>query len=615
MPDRIRCTIAWRAHPGGLDQPIPPARSPAVRSRWIGLIALAACVAGLGLRHDDACAERVTIDEPAHAVHEARGRGGMVVGATRTASEAGRDVLTDGGSAVDAAVAVAFALAVSWPEAGNIGGGGFMMVHAPSGESVCVDYRECAPRNANPTMYTPNDSVNHPKAVGVPGTVRGLAKAHARFGKLPWRRLVEPAVALARDGFEVDRHLAASLNSVLSRDEVRSDPRCSELRRVYGRADGKPWSEGDRIVLPDLAATLQAIAENGPDAFYGGSIARRLADDMKASGGWITDEDLRAYEAIVRTPIEISYRGFRILAPPPPSSGGICLGLILGMLEPRHLAEKSPYGAEAIHLTAEAMRRAFLERARYIGDPAFAPIPDRLRSKEHAIRLGDSIDERRATSSSELGADILEPHESSSTTHFSVIDGEGLAVSNTYTLEAPFGSRVVVPGTGFLLNNEMGDFNWFPGATNATGRIGTPANTVAPGKRMLSSQTPVIVLKDGRPYVLTGSPGGRTIINTVASILLNVLEFEMDFAQAIAAPRVHHQWMPDRLDLESGPRITDATAETLRAMGHSIGRPTIQGSAHSIRVDPVTGEYHGVADWRRGGFASGLDARPARADK
>ncbi len=548
--------------------------------------------------------------ETQRQVHQARSSGGMVVSASQLASEVGRNVLAEGGNAVDAAVAVAFALAATWPEAGNIGGGGFMLIRTPDGVAECVDYRECAPLNARPDMFTSADSTYSYKAVGVPGTVRGLATAHSRHGKLPWRRLVEPAATLARDGFELDFHLADSLNGLLQQRDVRTDDRYQELRRVYGRADGQPWAPGDRLVQPDLARTLQTLAEQGPEAFYRGPIAEALVADMRNSQGWITARDLHAYEALVRTPIEITYRDATILAPPPPSSGGICLELMLGMLDGRQLRDQPRYSADVLHLTAEAMRRAYAQRARHLGDPAFTPIPNQLRTREFADQLGASISPERATPSETLADGIELAPESPSTTHFSVIDQQGLAVSNTYTLEASFGSRMVVLGAGFLLNNEMGDFNWFPGSTTRSGRIGTPANLIAPGKRMLSSQTPVIVVKNDRPYVLTGSPGGRTIINTVATILLNVLEFELEFSESIAAPRIHHQWFPDQLILESDARFAPEMIEELRSRGHQVVVRGRQGSAHSIRVDPESGERHGVGDWRRGGFAAGVDRLP-----
>lgn len=544
-------------------------------------------------------------DTPPVAVQEARAERGMVVSDSRPASLVGRDVLARGGNAVDAAVATAFALAVTWPEAGNIGGGGFMLVHPVDGrEAICIDYREVAPAAAMATMFDRDSSRQTHAMVGVPGTVRGLARAHAKYGTLPWKELVLPAVNLARDGFEIDRFLADSLNDVLVDVNAQGDE-FAELRRVYGKPSGEPWTVGERLVQPDLASTLDAIAEHGPDAFYTGRIAEQLVAEMQRGHGLITAADLSNYIAQARPPIRGTFRDWEILGPPPPSSGGICLIEALQILEPFDLRSQDRFSARNLHLITEALRRAFCDRARYLGDPDFVAIPPHLTSKSHAASVARTIDVGRATPSEDLAPDIPLVGESSHTTHFSVIDRDGMAVSNTYTLEESWGSWVVVRGAGFVLNNEMGDFNWLPGVTDREGRIGTPANQIAPGKRMLSSQTPVIVLRDGKPVLVTGSPGGRTIISTVLCIVLNVLEFDQDLAAAIDAPRMHHAWWPDELTFESdAPRYQDALAE-LRAFGHrvTVGQP--QGSAHSIQVVPRQMRYVGVADRRRGGFAAG----------
>lgn len=533
------------------------------------------------------------------------GTGGMVVSVSAPASQVGVDVLKDGGTAVDAAVAVALAMQVTWPEAGNIGGGGFMMVHpGPHQAPVCIEYRETAPLAAGRNFFQPNDSTHTCKAVGVPGTLRGLELAHKKYGKLPWKRLVEPSVALARDGFVVDEGLAKSLNDVL---HSLAPTGYEEFRRIYGKPDGTDWKAGDRLVQPELAVTMQLIADQGPDAFYSGTIAQQLVAEMKRGNGVITLDDLKRYEAKVRTPIHFRYRGFDIYGPPPPSSGGICLAEMMQMLETFDLRSKPRWSAENVHLQIEACRRAYLDRARYLGDSDFVSIPKFLTTPEHARELAKSIDPARATPSLELASDIPITTESSSTTHFSVVDGNGMAVSNTYTLENSYGSRVVVQGAGFLLNNEMGDFNWFSGVTTPTGRIGTEANLIAPGKRMLSSQTPVIVLKEGETRLVTGSPGGRTIINTVLCILMNVLEFEMDLETAVAQPRFHHQWLPDRVQIErSAEKKHAAMIEELRQMGHTIRFVGHQGDVHSISRDPATGKLQGVADTRLSGSAQGF---------
>jgi gamma-glutamyltranspeptidase/glutathione hydrolase len=530
-------------------------------------------------------------------------RHGMVVSVSAPGSDVGLQTLKNGGNAVDAAVATAFALAVTYPAAGNIGGGGFMMVYR-GGEATCIEYRETAPAAATRTMFTPQDGSHSHKIVGVPGTVRGLELAHRRFGKLPWKDLVLPAVKLAREGFEVNAALAKDLNQLLA-DEVSQ--RFDELRRVFAPPQGQSrWSAGDRLIQSDLAKTLQRIAEGGADAFYRGPIADQIVAEMQTGDGLITKADLASYQAKERKPIHGAYRGYDIYGPPPPSSGGTCLVEMLNILENFDLRSKGRWSPDTIHLIVEAMRRAYCDRARYLGDGDFVTIPDHLTSKAFAKQVADSIDLAKATPSESLAPDIPLAAEGPSTTHFSVIDGDGMAVSNTYTLEHSYGSRVVVRGAGFLLNNEMGDFNWFPGVTNRQGRIGTLPNQIEPGKRMLSSQTPTIVTRDGRPVLVVGSPGGRTIINTVLQVVLNVLEFEMDLTQAVDAPRLHHQWLPDQLRFEGArqEKYADLLA-ALRSRGHNISEAaTRQGDAHSIWIDP-SGTYHGVADQRISGKAAG----------
>lgn len=551
-----------------------------------------------------------TFAEPLFAqrrrVHTDRSRKGMVVSVGPLASQVGADVLQDGGTAVDAAVATAFALAVVWPEAGNIGGGGFMLVHPPEGDTVCIDYREMAPGRATRTMYDRNSSTLHPLAVGVPGTVRGLETAHKAYGRLPWKRLVRPAVELARDGFAIDELLAGSINSVLARSDG-GDPRFAELHRVYGRPDGKPWQVGQTIKLPELANTLEKIALEGADGFYRGPIAEMLADEMRRGEGLISVEDLAAYQAKVRPAVQGAYRGYTIYGAPPPASGGVCAVLTMQILEPYRLRKHERFSTHTLHVTAEAMKRSFLQRAKWLGDPDFVEIPEQLTSPAFARQLAKDIKLDRATPSESLAPEIALADESDQTTHFSVVDASGMAVANTYTLEASWGSRVVVRGAGFVLNNEMGDFNWFPGVTNRSGRIGTDANLIEPGKRMLSSQSPTIVCKDGKPILVTGSPGGRRIINTVVNVLLNVLEYEMPLEEAITIRRTHHQWLPDALYIEAAddPRLSKTIAE-LKQRGHTVLNRTRQGSAHSIAIDPESGEQLGVADWRRGGRAVGV---------
>jgi gamma-glutamyltranspeptidase/glutathione hydrolase len=559
------------------------------------------------------------------SVYVDRGDAGMVVSDSVVASRIGRDVLAQGGSAVDAAVATAFALAVCWPDAGNIGGGGFMLVRPADGsDPVCIDYRETAPLAMAADSFRKGDSTFAHKAVAVPGTVRGLELAHARYGKLPWKDVVLPAASLAANGVPVDPQLAKSLNAILFDEEVKSNPKYFELRRVYGKPDNLAWEDGDRLLLPDLAETLTQIAEQGADTFYSGRIAELIVQEMQRGDGVITLEDLRLYSAKVRPAMVGTYRGYTILGAPPPSSGGTCLIQALNILEHFDLPSRDRFDPVNLHLIAETCRRVFVDRARHLGDPDFIKIRDQLTSKEYAKTLAEGIDVEHATRSDTIAPEIMLTRESPDTespdtespdtespdtTHFSVVDGNGMAVSNTYTLEATWGSRIVVRRAGFVLNNEMGDFNWFPGQTTTEGQIGTAANTIAPGKRMLSSQAPTIVERDGRLLLVTGSPGGKSIISTVLGIVLGVIDFDMDPVDAVAAPRVHHQWLPDLVELEN---IADArqfrASKALLAMGHQVGSREAQGSAHSIAVDPRTGLQTGIADFRRGGRPAALSS-------
>jgi gamma-glutamyltranspeptidase/glutathione hydrolase len=524
---------------------------------------------------------------------------GMVVAVCPIAAGVGVEVLKKGGTAVDAAVAVAFAEAVTWPEAGNIGGGGFMLVLPPGKAPTVFDYRETAPAAATKDLFADGktDWSSH-KSAGVPGTIRGLVLAHKRFGKLPWKDLVTPAVALAERGFTVDAPLARRLNGTLGDEKTKNE----EFLRVYGKSGGK-WEAGDILKLPDLARTLRAVAERGADTFYTGETATLIEAEMKAGGGLITKADLAVYQAKERKPVHGTYRGYDVYAPPPPCSGGIALVEALNILECLDLKQHPRRSPEAVHLMAEAMRRAFCDRARFVGDPDFVTVPDHLTSKEHARKLVSGIDRARATRSETLAPDLDIHDTADSTTHFSIIDADGMAVANTYTLENSFGNRVVVRGAGFLLNNEMTDFNPRPGVTTRTGLIGTAPNQIAPGKRMVSSMTPTIVTRNGKPYLITGSPGGRTIINTVLCVTVNVLDYDMDVRAAVDAPRLHHQWFPDKLVIE-GFRENQDLAGKLKAMGHAVGGHR-QGDAHSIRIDPQSGVYQGAADKRINGKAVG----------
>jgi len=566
-----------------------------MRSRlagWLACFAVAIC-AGC-----ESSPRRGVVEGPAEG-QTIEVRHGAVVCVSIDASRVGRDVLMRGGNAVDAAVATAFALAVTFPEAGNIGGGGFMVIYPGKGaEPAVVDYREAAPAAARADTFA-SGNVTQYGLVGVPGTVRGLAAAHERFGKLPWKELVMPAVRLAKEGFELNKDVAEGLNEYLAKpgDEA------NEMRRVLGKPGGK-WAAGDRLVQGELAETLRHIAEEGANAFYEGPIADAIVESL--DHGLITQADLAGYAAKWREPIHGMFRGFDVYGPPPPSSGGICLVEMLNVLEKLDLRANERWSGSALHLMIETMRRAFVDRAQSLGDSDFVSIPARLTKKEYAAELAEKIDRQRATASEELATDIRLSKEGTQTTHFSVIDADGMAVANTYTLEQRFGGRVMVKGKGFLLNNEMGDFNLQPGVTDRQGKIGTAANQVAPGKRMLSSMTPVIVAKNGRVVMISGSPGGRTIINTVLCVLINRLEYGMSGRESVDAPRVNMTWFPDKVTAEAEVfKDHSAALEQLERMGHYIDpKPARQGDAHSIFVES-DGRIIGVADKRHAGAAAG----------
>ena len=533
-------------------------------------------------------------------------KNGVVVSSSDLAAETGAMVLSKGGNAVDAAVATAFAMAVTSPSNGNIGGGGFMVVRTASGTATTFDYREMAPGKSTPTMYlNANGDIDMSLtqqgylAPGVPGTVRGLAMAHKRFGKLPWKDVVMPASELAGKGFKLSKSLAAGLNSEI-RGRMKPFPASVA---AYGKPGGGDWAEGDTIVLGDLSKTLAAIATDGADVFYKGWIADRIAEDMAANKGLITKQDLANYVAKERAPIKGTFNGYDIVSMPPPSSGGIALVEMLNMLEALNLPKEDRHSPKAIAMIVEAQRRAYLDRARFVGDTDFVTVPiDTITSKAHAKDLIKTITPGKASSSAELGQDILSSgklpaDESMETTHFSVVDKDGMAVSNTFTLEGGYGSHVVVKGAGFILNNEMGDFNKKPGLTNATGTIGTPANVIAPGKRMLSSMTPVIISKGGKLVLVTGSPGGRTIINTVLHVVLGVTAWNLTGRDAVDLPRWDHEWMPDRVTFEANA-LSDKTVADLKAMGYDVVQRGEQGSAQSVWMHPQTGTAFGLADMR-----------------
>ena len=522
---------------------------------------------------------------------------GLVVSASAIASEAGAEVLRAGGNAVDAAIATGLALAVTYPAAGNIGGGGFMVIRFPDGRTTAFDFREKAPLAAHATMFLDSageysSRIHHYShlAVGVPGTVAGFALAHERYGAAEWATLVEPAVELAGEGFDLPPGLTRSLAGSLRGFEAYP-----ATVKAFSK-NGGPYAEGERFRQPDLARTLARIRDHGRDGFYLGETAHLLAAEMRRGGGMITEADLAAYEAKERAPIHGTYRGYDLYSMPPPSSGGVALIQMLNILEGFDLAALGHNSPAYIHYLVEAMRLAFRDRARHLADPDFADVPVApLTSKEYAAELRSSIDSRQASTSSP--SDIELAYEGLETTHYSVVDRDGMAVSVTYTLEAGYGSRIVVPGAGFLLNNEMGDFNPRAGLTTETGLIGSEPNLVRPGQRMLSSMTPTILAKDGNLVAVFGSPGGRTIINTVLQVALNLIDFGMSMEQAVVAHRLHHQWLPDRVSIEAGG-ISDGDQVMLEAHGHTLRVGGRQGAVHAIRIDPRTGQPIGVPDPR-----------------
>ncbi|MBJ3776155.1 gamma-glutamyltransferase [Acuticoccus mangrovi] len=534
----------------------------------------------------------------------------MVVTQEAQASEVGLDILRHGGNAVDAAVAVGFALAVTLPRAGNIGGGGFMVIHTAEGENVAVDYREMAPRAATRDMFldasgeaSPELSRRSGLAVGVPGTVAGLALAHERYGsgKLSLADLVAPAVALARDGFTVSPAMAAALATPYFRDRLLADAAAAAL--FY--PGGEPPAAGSTLALPTLADTLEAIGEAGPAAFYEGPVAEAIVAAVAAKGGRMTLDDLATYEAVVREPVRGTFKDYEVVSMPPPSSGGVHLVQLLNILEPSPFGTWGLNSANMIHMMVEAEKYAYADRAVYLGDPDFVDVPiAALTSKDYAATIRDRIDMDRATPSSEIAADPgTLPYESNETTHFSIVDAAGNAVSNTYTLNFSYGVGFAAAGAGFLLNNELDDFSAKPGVPNAYGLVGGAANAVEPRKRPLSSMTPTILLKDGKPALVTGSPGGSRIITTVLQVILNATVHERDIATATAAPRVHHQWLPDYIRIEEG--ISHDTIRLLEEKGHDVRIQDAMGAAQSIAVGP-DGVLTGASDPRRpGGLAVG----------
>jgi gamma-glutamyltranspeptidase/glutathione hydrolase len=532
-------------------------------------------------------------------------KNGMVSSQERLASEIGVEVLKRGGNAVDAAVAVGFALAVTLPRAGNLGGGGFMVIHlAKTKENIAIDYREVAPAASKVDMFLDAQGNPDPKksrdsglAIGVPGTVRGLALAHEKYGsgKLSLAQLIEPAVRLARDGIAVEDDLADSLPAV--RAKLAAFPASAAIFLK----NGQPLGRGDRLVQSDLAVTLQAIAQQGPDAFYSGRIAKQIAESVQAIGGIMTEADLAAYKPALRPVVRGSYRGHEIISMPPPSSGGVHLVQILNILEGFDLRKAGAGSAAAYHMLAEAMKPAYADRATWLGDPDRVKVPAKgLTSKKYAEAQRAGIDLSRARKAEEIKSGDPLPHEGDQTTHYSVVDSEGNAVANTYTLNLSYGVGMVAAGTGVLMNNEMDDFSAKAGAQNAFGLVGGDANSVSPGARPLSSMTPTLIFRDGKLFLVTGSPGGSRIITTVLQVVTNVIDHGMNIAEAVAAPRIHHQWRPDVLLHEEG--LSPDTLAILAQRGQTLRLGATSGSANSILVTPEG--LQGASDPRQRGTAA-----------
>jgi gamma-glutamyltranspeptidase/glutathione hydrolase len=534
----------------------------------------------------------------------------MVASVSEIASRLGVDILKRGGNAVDAAVAVGLALAVVWPSAGNLGGGGFMVIRLANGKATAIDYREMGPAAAHRNVYLDEkgeyikeSSTYGHRAAGVPGTVAGLAFALEKYGTMKWAEVAEPARQLAANGFPVWYQLERSLQG--ASQQLARHP---ETRRIFLR-DGRPYETGEIFKQPELAATFERLIKHGPREFYEGKTAELIEASMRRAGNgrpWMTVEDLKNYKVVEREPLRATYRGYEIITMPPPSSGGVAMIQMLNILERYDLKTMGAGSSQAIHLMVEAMRRAFADRAHYLGDPDFVKVPvAALTSRAYADRLAATINLQRASTSQEVRHGQLLPHESEETTHFTIVDKEGNVVANTYTLNDSYGNKITVEGAGFLLNNEMDDFAPKPGSPNAYGLIQGEANAVAARKRPLSSMTPTIVLKDGKLYFAVGSPGGPTIINTVTQVLINIIDHGMNIQQAIDWPRVHHQWMPDQIVYEPFGLAPDVI-KALQKMGHKfVDRPRYMGDAEAIMIEEKTGLRLGASDPRLDGRAVG----------
>lgn len=549
------------------------------------------------LERSNAQAPLINYDTSYEIVRPVTAQHGMVAVEQGLASQVGLDILKRGGNAVDAAVAIGFALAVVLPNAGNIGGGGFMMIHdAKSGKDVALDFREQAPAAATRDMFldekgnvVPGRSVFSHLAVGVPGTVAGMYQALSKYGSMKWRDVIAPAIKLAETGFTVSPHLAGMLDG--SAEHLGKWP---ASRAIFFK-DGHPLQVGDKLVQKDLAKSLRLIATQGPSAFYEGDIAKKIVAEMRAHNGLMTLDDLKHYKAVEREPVKGNYRGYQIVSMPPPSSGGVHIVQMLNMLEHFPVKQQGVNSADNIHLMAEVMKLAYADRSEYLGDPDFTKVPVKgLTAPAYAQELIKKIDLNHATPSSTIRPGKPLPYESDQTTHYSVADGQGNVVATTYTLNLLFGSGIVAAGTGITLNNEMDDFSVKEGVPNAFGLIGGAANAVGPSKRPLSSMSPTIVLKEGKPFLVTGTPGGSRIITTTLQMILNVIDHDMNVAEATLSPRMHHQWEPDYIRIERG--ISADTQRLLIQKGHQLRLVRPMGRTQTIQIKD--GGFEGFSDPR-----------------
>ena len=538
---------------------------------------------------------------------------GMVVSTSSYASKVGVEILKRGGNAIDAAVAVGFALAVTYPSAGNLGGGGFMVIHLSDGKNVAIDYREKAPLAAHRDMYlnergeiVPELSLQGTTSSGVPGSVAGLIYSLEKYGTMSLANVIQPAIDLAKNGWELEKR-----DSIYLAENLQLFSKYPSSKKIFTR-NGGLYSAGDLFIQNDLALTLEQIKEKGKDGFYKGKVAELLVEQVKSLGGYITLEDLEKYTVVEREPIIGTYRGYEIISMPPPSSGGIALVEMLNVLENYNLSNEDWGSAQYIHHIVEAMKYAYADRTYHLGDADYYPVPgEELTSKEYAKTIFDRIELEKnlAVPSSEIKClEVEQAYESTETTHYSVYDSYGNAVSVTTTINSAFGSGIVVEGAGFLLNNEMDDFSGKPGVMNQFGLLGTDANSIQPEKRMLSSMTPTIILKDGEPYIVIGSPGGSTIITAVLQVVLNCIDFNMNIREAIEAPRIHHQWLPDSIFYEQ-KALTPELRDELTKMGYHFWDQDAEtrwlGITEGIRINNTNGLIYGFSDPRGGGLAIG----------